>query len=157
MKTAPQLQHIITQLLEKHGIAQNDPAAFLWLTCPAHTEQLIIERIDARYLSVALAGATARDAFTLAPQLFLATDTAGWTPIQLDGAEAGGDLPQFAEAWAQRIHAEGWLERGERLPTPLWVGNEEALWASVFDGAADDDGKADPPAGNKEALCNLPW
>ncbi len=138
MKTAPQLQHILTQLLEKHGIALSDPAAFLWLALPAHTERLIIERIDGRYLSLALAHAAQTGHSSQDPQLFFATDATGWTPIHLDGAEPGGDLTQFAEAWAARLLAEGWLTQGERLPEPPWVGDEEALWASVFDGADDD-------------------
>ena len=156
MKTAPQLQHILTQLLEKHGIALSDPAAFLWLALPAHTERLIIERIDARYLSVALAWAATCGALTLAPQLFFATAAAGWTPIHLDGAERVGDLTGFAEAWAQRLLAEGWLTQAEKLPEPPWVGAEEALWASVYN---DDDEPDDPAtrAGEEESCDDVPF
>ncbi len=149
MDTASKMQTVITALLEQHGIAVQESEAFLWLALPEHTERLIIERIDERYLSVALAHAERFGYFTLAPQLFFTTDATGWTPIHLDGAEAMGDLTQFAEAWAQRLLAEGWLEQGERLPEPPWLVNQEALWASVFE---DDDELATAPG--EEDLCN---
>ena len=136
MDTAAKMQAVITQLLEQHGIAVSESDLFLWLALPERPERLIIERIDERYLSVALAQAEQLGYFTLAPQLFFATDATGWTPIHLDGVASVDDLTQFAEAWAQRILDEGWLDRGEKLPDPPWVVNEEALWASMY---ADDD------------------
>jgi hypothetical protein len=150
MTIAVNMQTVLTQLLEHHGIAVTEPDAFLWLALPAHTERLIIERIDERYLSVALARAESFGYFTLAPQLFFSTDATGWTPIHLDGAEAVDDLTQFAEVWAQRLLDEGWLEQGERLPEPPWLVNQEALWASVFDDEPDN-----PATGvGEEDLCN---
>ncbi len=149
MQIASKMQTVITALLEQHGIAVQDSEAFLWLALPEHTERLIIERIDERYLSVALARAESFGYFTLAPQLFFSTDATGWTPIHLDGAEPVDDLTQFAEVWAQRLLAEGWLKQGERLPEPPWLVNQEALWASVFE--ADDDLATAP---GEEDLCN---
>lgn len=152
MDTAIKMQAVITQLLEQHGIEVNESDLFLWLVLPEHTERLIIERIDERYLSVALARAERLGYFTLAPQLFFATDATGWTPIHLDGVAPVDDLTQFAEAWAERLLAEGWLERSEQLPDPPWVGDEEALWASMY---ADAD-EADDPAtrAGEEELCD---
>lgn len=133
MDTAPKMQAMITHLLEQHSIDVNEAGAFLWLALPEHTERLIIERIDERYLSVTLAWTESLGYFRLEPQLFFATDATGWMPIHLDGAEFVDDLVGFAEAWAQRLLAESWLEQGEKLPEPSWVVNEEALWARVFD------------------------
>ena len=148
MDTAVKMQAVITQLLEQHGIEVSESDLFLWLALPERPERLIIERIDERYLSVALARAEPLGYFRLDPQLFFATD-AGWTPIHLDGAEIVDDLTQFAEAWAERMLAEGWLDRGQKLPDPPWVVNEEALWASVFE---DDDDLATAPG--EEDLCD---
>ncbi len=152
MDTAAKMQAVITQLLAQHGIAGSESDLFLWLALPAHTERLIIERIDEWYLSVALARMEPLGYFRLEPQLFFATDATGWTPIQLDSAEAVGDLTQFAEAWAERLLEEGWLAYGQKLPEPPWVVNEEALWASVFEpDHMDDLGEA---PGEEEALCD---
>jgi hypothetical protein len=61
-------------------------------------------------------------------------------------------LSEFAEAWAQRILQEGWLEQGEQLPDPPWIVNEEALWASMY---ADADEIDDPATrAGEEALCD---
>ena len=150
MQTASKMQTVITALLEQHGIAVQESEAFLWLALPEHTERLIIERIDERYLSVALARAESFGYFTLAPQLFFSTDASGWTPIHLDGAEAVDDLTQFAEVWAQRLLAEGWLAQGEQLPEPPWLVNQEALWASVFDDEPEDS----VTEWGEEDLCN---
>jgi len=155
MKTAPQMQQMITHLLEAHGIALSDPAAFLWLALPGRAERLVIERIDGRYLSLALAHAAQTSNSSQDPQLFFATAAAGWTPIHLDGAEPVGDLTQFAEAWAQRLLVEGWLTRAEKLPEPPWVGDEEALWASVFDG--DDDDHTQTEENQADEAGDLPF
>ena len=87
MDTVVKMQAVITQLLAQHGIDVSESDLFLWLTLPAHTERLIIERIDERYLSMALASAEQLGYFTMAPQLFFSTDATGWTPIHLDGVE----------------------------------------------------------------------
>lgn len=152
MDAATKMQAVITQLLEQHGFAVNESDAFLWLALPERTERLIIERIDERYLSVALAQAETLGYFTLAPQLFFVTDASGWTPIYLDGVETVDDLTQFAEAWAQRLLDEGWLAHGEQLPEPAWVVEQEALWASVFDPDDMDDLGGEP--GEEEELCD---
>lgn len=156
MDTAVKMQAVITRLLEQHGINVNESDLFLWLALPERSERLIIERIDERYLSVALAHAEQLGYFTMAPHLFFATDATGWTPIQLDSAEAVGDLTQFAEAWAERLLAEGWLARGEKLPDPPWIANEEALWASMYE---DDDApdEAVTRAGEEESCDDIPF
>src|SRR5690349_13429275 len=87
MDIAVKMQAVITRLLEQHGVDVNEADLFLWLALPAHTERLIIERIDERYLSVALARAESLGYVTLPPQLFFSTEVAGWTPIHLDGVE----------------------------------------------------------------------
>ena len=156
MDTALKMQAVITQLLKQHGVDVNESDLFLWLALPEHTERLIIERIDERYLSVALARAEQLGCFTLAPQLFFSTDTTGWTPIHLDGVEPIDDMTQFAEVWAQRILDEGWLEHGEQLPDPPWVVNEEALWASMYE---DENGADDAiqSAGEEELCDDVPF
>ena len=152
MDTAAKMQAVITHLLEQHSIDVSTSDLFLWLTLPQGTERLIIERIDERYLSVAQARAERLGYFMLAPQLFFATDATGWTPIHLDGVEPVDDLTQFAEAWAQRILEEGWLERSEKLPEPPWVVNEEALWASMYEDEDEPDDLATTPG--EDDLCN---
>src|SRR5947207_15545774 len=57
MDTAAKMQAVITHLLKQHGIDVSESDLFLWLALPECTERLIIERIDERYLSVALAQA----------------------------------------------------------------------------------------------------
>ena len=57
MDTVAKMQAVITHLLEQHGIPVSESDLFLWLALPGRTERLIIERIDERYLSVALARA----------------------------------------------------------------------------------------------------
>lgn len=156
MQTTPKMQMVITQLLEQHGIDVGESDLFLWLALPTHSERLIIERIDERYLSVALAQVEPLGYCRLAPQLFLVTDTAGWTPIHLDGAEAVSDLTAFAEAWTQRMLDEGWLEHGEKLPDPPWVVNAEALWASMYE-AEDAPADAVQNAGEEERCDNVPF
>ncbi len=151
MDTAAKMQAVITQLLEQHSIDVRESDLFLWLALPVHTERLIIERIDEWYLSVALAQAERLGYFTLAPQLFFVTDASGWTPIHLDGVASVNDLTGFAEVWAQRLLDEGWLEQGEKLPEPVWVGNEEALWASVFE---PDDDIPDRETREEEEACD---
>jgi hypothetical protein len=150
MDTAAKMQAVITQLLEQHGIAVSESDLFLWLALPERPERLIIERIDERYLSVALARVEPLGYFTLAPQLFFSTDTTGWTPIHLDGVEPVDDLTQFAESWAARILTEGWLEHGEPLPEPPWQANREALWASMYTDEVDDPATR----AGEEALCH---
>ncbi len=155
MDTAAKLQTVITALLEQHGMDVNESDLFLWLALPERTERLIIERIDEHYLSVALAHAETFGYFTLAPQLFFVTEASGWMPIYLDGAETVSDLTQFAEAWAERIAQEGWPTRGEKLPEPPWVVNEEALWASVFEPDDMDDLGGAP--GEEESCDDVPF
>jgi len=154
MDTAVKMQAVITQLLEQHGIAVSTSDWFLWLALPEHTERLIIERIDERYLSVALAWMKQLGYFTMAPHLFFCTDAAGWTPIHLDGAEIVDDLTQFAEAWAERILAEGWLTQAEKLPEPPWQVDQAALWASGFD---DDDDGPDLEGWQEDDRCDIPF
>jgi len=156
MDTAAKMHAVLTQLLEQHGVDANESDLFLWLTLPTHPERLIIERIDERYLSVALAQVEPLGYFRLEPQMFFATDAAGWTPIHLDGTEAVSDLTAFAEAWAQQILEEGWLEHGEKLPDPPWVANAEALWASMY---ADEDvlDDAATEAGEEELCEDVPF
>ncbi len=154
MQMAPKMQTVITALLEQHSIDVSESDLFLWLALPEQTEQLIIERIDERYLSVTLARAESLGYFTLVPQLFFSTEAAGWTPIHLDGAEPVNDLTSFAEAWAQRILEEGWLDRGEQLPDPPWVVNAEALWASMYEDEPDDPATR---AGEEESCDDIPF
>jgi hypothetical protein len=156
MDTAVKMQAVITQVLEQHGIDVRESDLFLWLILPEHRERLIIERIDERYLSVALARAEQLGYFTMAPQLFFSTDTTGWTPIHLDGAEATDDLMQFAEAWAQQMLDEGWLEHGEQRPDPPWVVNQEALWASMYDDADEVDDPA-TESEEEESCDDIPF
>lgn len=156
MDTAVKLQAVITHLLEQHGIDVRASDLFLWIVLPEHTERLIIERIDERYLSVALARTEQLGYFMIAPQLFFSTDTTGWTPIHVDGVEPVDDLTQFAEAWAQQILEEGWLEHGEKLPDPPWVANAEALWASMY----EDEDLPDDAAmevGEEERCDDMPF
>jgi len=156
MDIAVKMQAVITQLLEQHGIEVSASDLSLWLALPEHTERLIIERIDERYLSVALARAEQLGYFTMVPQLFFSTDTTGWTPIHAEGVEPVDDLTQFAEAWAQRILDEGWLDCAERLPDPPWIINEEALWASMYeDEDAPDD--AATRAGEEDLCDDIPF
>lgn len=152
MQATPKLQRVVTQLLKQYGGDVNVADVFLWLVLPAHSEQLIIERIDEHYLSVALAWAEQLGYFALDPQLFFCTDTTGWTPIHADSSEPIADLTQFAEAWAQRILDEGWLEQSIQLPDPVWVVDAETLWASMY----EDKGLiVIPPAQvEEEELCD---
>lgn len=133
MQKTPTLQRVITQLLKLYGRDVNVADVFLWLTLPAHPEQLIIERIDERYLSLVLAWPQQLGYFALEPQLFCCTDATGWTPIHVDSREPIADLTEFAEAWAERILDEGWLEQSVQLPDPVWVVDAEILWASMYE------------------------
>lgn len=155
MQMAPKMQTVITALLAQHSIDESESDLFLWLALPEQTEQLIIERIDERYLSVALARAESLGYFTLAPQLFFSTDAAGWTPIHLDAVEPVDDLTQFAEAWAERILAEGWLARSEHLLDSPWVINREALWTSMYDEDEPDDLATD--AREEDRWADMPF
>lgn len=151
MQVTAKMQAVITQLLEQHGIDGNEVEAFLWLALPACTERLIIERINARYLSVALARPEGDGYFTLAPEVFFTTDTSGWRPVHLDGSEPVTDLVSFVEAWAERILAEGWLTQAEQLPEPPWQVDQVALWASgCDDGPACEAWEEDEP-------CDIPF
>ena len=154
MDTAVKMQAVITHLLEQHSIDVSVSDLFLWLALPERPERLIIERIDERYLSVALARAKRLGYFTLVPQLFFATDVTGWMPIHLDGVESVDDLTGFAEAWAERLLDEGWLERSEKLPVPPWVGDEEALWASMYEDEPDDPATR---TGEEELCDDVPF
>jgi len=153
-QTAPAMQRVITQLLEQHGIDVNEADAFLWLALPGQAERLIIERIDERYLSVALAHPDGASYFTLAPDVFFATDATGWTPVYGDGVETGSDLTPFAEAWAARILAEGWLTQAEKLPEPPWQAAQDALWASVLGAEPKDSATG---AGTEELCDDVPF
>ena len=155
MKMIAKMQAIITHLLEKQGLDVTEPTTFLWLALPGRAERLVIERIDLRYLSVALAHTAAADAFSQDPQLFFATAATGWTPIHGEGAAAVGDLTRFAEAWAQRILDEGWLERGEPLPEPPWAVTPEPPWVSMTNDEEQDNPDAAP--GSQEEPCDLPF
>lgn len=149
MATATKMQTVITQLLERHGIDGMTTDAFLWLALPGLDEQLMIERIDEHYVSVALAGTEELGYFNLVLQLFFVTDATGWTPIHVDGAKPPDGLIHFAEAWAMRILDEGWLEQGEKQPEPL-EGQAEGAYLAHADEPASPSGK--------EELCeDLPF
>lgn len=154
--TAPVMQRVITQLLEQQGINVTDPMAFLWLALPEHPERLIIERVEERYLSVALAHPEGDGYFTLAPEVYFVTDVAGWKPIPFGNTKTTEALTRFVEAWAGRIEAEGWLTTAVALPEPPWqVDNKDAPWPGMFEDG--DDICFDPDQGQEEELCDIPF
>lgn len=153
--TAPAMQRVITQLLEQHGIDASDPTAFLWLALPEQAARLIIERINEHYLSVALAHPDGNGYFTLAPEVYFGTDATGWKPMPFGHAKTPEALTRFAEAWAGRIEAAGWLTQAVALPEPPWQVDQDPPWRNTFD-AADDVGFV-PNKEQEEASCDLPF
>lgn len=152
---APEMQRVITQLLEQHGINPTDPMAFLWLALPEQVARLIIERINEHYLSVALAHPDGGGYFTLKPEVYFMTDTTGWKPIPFGQAKTPEALTRFAEAWAGRIEAEGWLTVAVALPEPAWQVDQDLPWCNTFD--EGDDVCFALNKEQEEALCDLPF
>jgi hypothetical protein len=153
--TAPAMQRVITQLLEQHGIDVSDPTAFLWLALPEQDERLIIERINEHYLSVALAKPDGDGYFTLAPEVYFVTDATGWKPLLFGHAKISAALTRFAEAWAARIEAEGWLTQAVALPEPAWQVVQDPPWRNTLDDG--DDVCFGLYKEQEEALCDLPF
>lgn len=137
MKTVPQIQRLVTQLLQKHAVDLDDPNAFLWLALPEREGRLVIERMDETLLSIGFTREDGDQDYLLAPEIVFFTAAHGWLPLRSFPGHGSRGITGLAEDLVQRIEREGWADHGQKLPDPPWVMTEDAPWLSAL--AHDDD------------------
>lgn len=135
MRHAIELQQIIKEIAEKHGLDLTAPEAHLKLTMP-NFDPLVIEKIGKNQISVAHYFVQEGDMMA-DPDLVLFTGYIAWVPTEItqapfgiynkvawltdDGRQVDRFLPtsqaalaDFANEFGRQIRANGWLEHGQR-------------------------------------------
>ena len=99
MKTVPNLQQLITQLLHQHGVDLADSDAFLWLAIPEREERLVIERIDENHLRIGFTREEGDQAYLLAPEIVFFTHETGWLPLRAFPIHGPRGIASLAKIW----------------------------------------------------------
>ena len=152
MKTVPNLQQLITQLLQHHAVDLDDPNAFLWLAIPEREERLVIERIDDSQVSIGFTRDEDDQGYIVAPEIVFFTDDKGWLPLRAFPGNGARGISGLAEDLAQLIEQEGWLDHGQKLSDPPWRTHYEVPWSSL---TPQDD--YDPDLPGEEGTWMLPF
>src|SRR5690349_4001954 len=109
MKTVPNMEHVITQLLQQHAVDLDDPDAFLWLVIPEREERLVIERINDTQLSIGFTREEGDQDYLLAPEIVFFTDENGWLPLRAFPGNGARGITGLADDLAQLIEQAGWV------------------------------------------------
>lgn len=130
MKTSEQMQHVVTQLAETHGLELSERGAYLRLDLPGY-DRLVVEVIHPSLVSVAHVFEPQAGVYIADPGIVFFMGYGPWVPVEVSQRVGGyriyallseeldeivsvlpreqADLADFAEMWARNLVTQGWL------------------------------------------------
>ena len=134
MKTAAQMQQIITRIASQHGVNLNETGAHIRLEQECFMP-LVIENIGPNHVSVAHYFVSEGDMIT-DPEVVFFTGYERWVPVSIQHSFGGvqivaeadeearaitqmapkaqADVAAFCRMWARNIQTQSWLDHGNR-------------------------------------------